>query len=41
MFARKKSTCHNNPEESSITEINKHTPSGYSLLLIVHLMKQK
>ena len=25
------STCYNDPEESSITEINKHTPSGYSL----------
>ena len=25
------STCHNNPEKSSTTEINKHTPSGYSL----------
>ena len=25
------STCNNNPEEPSITEINKHTPSGYSL----------
>ena len=25
------STCHHNPEESSTTEINKHTPSGYSL----------
>ena len=25
------STCYNNPEESSTTEINKHTPSGYSL----------
>ena len=25
------STCHNNPEESLTTEINKHTPSGYSL----------
>ena len=27
----KKSTCINNPNESSTTEINKHTPSGYSL----------
>ena len=27
----KLSTCHHNPEESSTTEINKHTPSGYSL----------
>ena len=25
------STCYNNPEESSTTEKNKHTPSGYSL----------
>ena len=25
------STCYNNPEESSTAEINKHTPSGYSL----------
>ena len=24
-------TCHNNPEESSTTKINKHTPSGYPL----------
>ena len=23
-------TCYNNPEEPSTTEINKHTPSGYS-----------
>ena len=25
-------TCYNNPEKSTTTEINKHTPSGYSLL---------
>ena len=25
------SACYNNPEKSSTTEINKHTPSGYSL----------
>ena len=25
-------TCYNNPEESSTTETNKHTPFGYSLL---------
>ena len=25
------STCNNNPEKSSTTKINKHTPSGYSL----------
>ena len=28
---RKMNTCHNNPEKSSKTKINKHTPSGYSL----------
>ena len=27
----KMSACHNNPEESSTTKINKHAPSGYSL----------
>ena len=27
----KMSTCINNPNESSTTEINKHTPSGYSI----------
>ena len=27
----KMNTCHNNPEKSSTTKINKHTPSGYSL----------
>ena len=33
VFISKKelSTCHNNPEKSSTTKINKHTPSGYSL----------
>ena len=30
-FVEKMNTCHNNPEESSTTKINKHTPSGYSL----------
>ena len=25
------STCYNNPEESFTTEVNKHTPSGYSV----------
>ena len=25
------STCQNNPNESSTTEVNKHVPSGYSL----------
>ena len=28
----KMNTCQNNPEKSSTTKINKHTPSGYSLL---------
>ena len=28
----KMNTCHNNPEKSSTTKINKHTASGYSLL---------
>ena len=27
----KMSTCQNNPNESSTTELNKHTPSGYSI----------
>ena len=27
----KMDTCYNNPNESSTSEINKHTPSGYSL----------
>ena len=26
----KMSTCHNNPEKSSTTKINKRKPSGYS-----------
>ena len=30
----KMSTCQNNPNESSTTEVNKHTPSGY--LLFTH-----
>ena len=25
------STCRNDPEKSSTTKLNKHTPSGYSL----------
>ena len=35
------STCHNNPEESSTTEINKHTPSGYSLFTNCSFDKEK
>ena len=27
----KMSTCQNNPNKSSTTKINKHTPSGYSI----------
>ena len=27
----KMSICHNNPEKSSTTKINKYAPSGYSL----------
>ena len=34
-------TCQNNPNESSTTEINKHTPSGYSLFTHFHLINQK
>ena len=29
----KMNTCYNNPEKSSTTKINKHTPSGYSLFI--------
>ena len=31
LYLKKLSTCHNNPEESSTTKINKHISSGYSL----------
>ena len=37
----KMSTCQNNPNESSTTEINKHTPSGYSLYTHCSLDKSK
>ena len=37
----KMNTFHNNPEKSSTTKINKHTPSGYSLYLHCHLIQQK
>ena len=30
-LSEKMSTCHNDPEKSSTTKINKHTPSSYSL----------
>ena len=35
------STCQNNPNESSTTEINEHTPSGYSLLTHCSFDKSK
>ena len=39
----KRSTCYNNPEKSSTTEINELTPSGYSLFIhcSFHLTKNK
>ena len=35
------STCYNNPEESSKTKINKHTPSGYSIFTHCSFDKSK
>ena len=35
------STCYNNPKESSTIEINKHAPSGYSLLTHCSFEKTK
>ena len=37
----KMSTCYNNPKESSTTEINKHTPSHYSLFTHCLFVKTK
>ena len=37
----KMNTCHNNPEKSSTTKVNKDTPSGYSLFTTVPLIQQK
>ena len=37
----KMSTCYNNPEESSSTKINKHTPSGYSIFTHCSFNKSK
>ena len=37
----KMSTCQNNPNESSTTEINKHAPSGYSLFTYCSFDKTK
>ena len=38
---KKMSTCCNNPEESSTTKINKHTPFGYSILTHCSFDKSK
>ena len=35
------STCINNPNESSTTKINKHTPSGYSIFTHYSIYKSK
>ena len=37
----KMNTCHNNPEESSTTKINKHTPLVVHCLHTIHLIQQK
>ena len=37
----KMSTCINNPNESSTTKINKHTPSGYSIFIDCSFNKSK
>ena len=37
----KMSTCYNNPEESSTTKINKHTPLGYSIFTHCSFDKSK
>ena len=37
----KMSTCYNNPEKSSTTKINKHTPSGYSIFTHCSFNKSK
>ena len=37
----KMNTCHNNPDESSATKINKHTPFIIHCLHTVHLIQQK
>ena len=38
---QKMSTCYNNPEESSTSKINKHTPSGYSIFTHCSFDKSK
>ena len=37
----KMSTCQNNPNKSSTTKINKHTPSGYSIFTSCSLDESK
>ena len=37
----KMSTCYSNPEESSTTKINKHTPSSYSIFTHCSFDKSK
>ena len=35
-------TCHNNPEKSSTTKVNNHTPSAWLFIVYtVHLIQQK
>ena len=38
---KKMNTCHNNPEKSSTTKINKHSPSDYSLVTHCSFHKTK
>ena len=38
---KKMVTCQNNPNKSSTTKINKHTPSGYSLFTHCSFDKSK
>ena len=40
-LVEKMNTCHNKPEKSSATKINKYTPSGYTFLHTVRLIQQK
>ena len=38
----KMNTCHNNPEKSSTTKVNNHTPSVWLFIVYtVHLIQQK
>ena len=41
VFAQKMYLCQNDIEKSYTEKKNKHAPSGYSGLQIVHLMQQK